>query len=75
MVRPFQEGETPLTRAEIMIQGIRKLNEVILERHDKPFYELTEEDRFRFYKNLKMRSGNGACLICSVFQLVTTTDD
>ena len=54
MVRPFQEGETPLTRAEIMIQGIRKLNEVILERHDKPFYELTEEDRFRFYKNLKM---------------------
>ena len=45
MVRPFQEGEVPLTRAEIMIQGIRKLNEVSLERHDKPFYELTEEEQ------------------------------
>ena len=45
MERPFQEGEVPLTRAEIMIQGLRKMNEVSQERHDKPFYELTEEEQ------------------------------
>ncbi|WP_249872825.1 gluconate 2-dehydrogenase subunit 3 family protein [Oceanobacillus saliphilus] len=41
--RPFADGATPLTRGDIMIQGIRKLNEVSQVKHKDKFKQLDEE--------------------------------
>lgn len=43
MARPFKDGQTPLTRGDIMIQGVRKINEVSLAKHDASFNKLNEE--------------------------------
>lgn len=43
---PFQPGEVPLDKAEIMLQGVRKLNEVAGKEHDgSVFKDLTEEQQ------------------------------
>ncbi|WP_158591810.1 gluconate 2-dehydrogenase subunit 3 family protein [Oceanobacillus halophilus] len=44
-VRPFTNGQTPLSRGDIMLQGVRKLNEISQERHDDTFNALAEEDQ------------------------------
>lgn len=43
---PFQKGEVPLDKAEIMLQGVRKLNEVAEKEHDGELFKaLTEEQQ------------------------------
>jgi gluconate 2-dehydrogenase gamma chain len=42
---PFQEGETVLSRGEIFIRGLRKLNEVSQANYDQTFRDLDEADQ------------------------------
>jgi len=43
---PFQPGEVPLDKAETILQGVRKLNEVSEKEHDGSlFKDLTEEQQ------------------------------
>ncbi|SES38698.1 gluconate 2-dehydrogenase subunit 3 family protein [Psychrobacillus sp. OK032] len=43
---PFKAGETPLNKSEIVLQGVRKLNEVAEKEHDGTlFKDLTEEQQ------------------------------
>ncbi|MDF2065606.1 gluconate 2-dehydrogenase subunit 3 family protein [Bacillus sp. Cr_A10] len=43
---PFQKGEIALDKSEIMLQGVRKLNEVAEKEHDGTvFKDLTEEQQ------------------------------
>lgn len=42
MKRPFRLGETPLTRGEIMLKGLRKLNAESLEEYQVEFKDLEE---------------------------------
>ena len=46
MKGPFKKGEVPLVKHEIMLQGVRKLNEVAEKEHDGTlFKDLDEEDQ------------------------------
>lgn len=54
--RPFKNGATPLTRDEIMLSGVRKLNEVSNSKHEKAFNELTGEEQVAILKEFE--SGN-----------------
>ncbi|MEI4771450.1 gluconate 2-dehydrogenase subunit 3 family protein [Psychrobacillus sp. FJAT-51614] len=43
---PFQKGDTPLNKSEILLQGVRKLNEVAEKEHDGTvFKDLTQEQQ------------------------------
>jgi len=41
--KPFQSGESPLNRGDVMIAGIRKLNQVSETDHDEVFKDLEED--------------------------------
>lgn len=56
MERPFKNGETPLNRGEIMIQGLRKLNEISNINHQKAFNMITEEEQIAILQDFE--SGN-----------------
>ncbi|MFC2948066.1 gluconate 2-dehydrogenase subunit 3 family protein [Virgibacillus sediminis] len=56
MVKPFQEGDTPLTRGDIMLEGVRKLNEVSREKHKEVFGSLKEEEQIAILQGFE--SGN-----------------
>lgn len=43
MKRPFRAGETPLTRGDIMLQGLRKLNAVSQGDYKADFKDLEED--------------------------------
>lgn len=45
MKRPFTNGHTPLTRSEIMLQGVRKINEVSQLKHETTFNSLKEDEQ------------------------------
>lgn len=45
MIRPFKNGQTPLTRGDIMLQGVRKINEVSQKTHNALFNTLSEEEQ------------------------------
>src|SRR5699024_188447 len=43
MMGPFNVGESPATRADIFIQGLRSLNRISNSEHDQNFSDLEEE--------------------------------
>ena len=45
MKRPFKNGAIPLNRSDIILQGIRKLNDISQQRHKDIFNQLTAEDQ------------------------------
>ncbi|KGR79795.1 gluconate 2-dehydrogenase subunit 3 family protein [Ureibacillus manganicus] len=53
MVRPFKPGESPLTRGEIVLQGVRKINETAQSKHQKLFKDLTEEEQIAILKEFE----------------------
>jgi len=56
MVRPFRPGESPLTRSEIVLQGVRKLNSVSQERLTTAFNQLNVDQQIAILKDFE--SGN-----------------
>lgn len=42
MKRPFRAGESPLNRGDIMLQGLRKMNELSQKNHEDNFLNLEE---------------------------------
>ncbi|MFC4024314.1 gluconate 2-dehydrogenase subunit 3 family protein [Oceanobacillus longus] len=42
---PFQPGEVPLNRGDIFLQGVRKINEVSRQKHEKLFIDLEKENQ------------------------------
>lgn len=62
---PFQEGEAPLYNADIILQGVRRLNEVSNTQHKRLFKELTEDQQIEILTQfeqgkVKMRLVNSA---------------
>jgi gluconate 2-dehydrogenase gamma chain len=45
MKGPFKKGEIPLLKHEIMLQGVRKLNEVAEKEHDGALFKDLEEEQ------------------------------
>jgi gluconate 2-dehydrogenase gamma chain len=45
MKGPFKKGEIPLLKHEIMLQGVRKLNEVAEKEHDGTLFKDLEEEQ------------------------------
>lgn len=45
MKGPFKKGEVPLLKHEIMLQGVRKLNEVAEKEHDGTLFKDLEEEQ------------------------------
>ncbi len=43
---PFKNGQTPLTRGDIFLQGVRKLNEISENEHEVLFKDLEEDKQF-----------------------------
>lgn len=56
MERPFKNGATPLNRGDIMIQGVRKLNEVANTKHQKAFNAIAEAEQIAILQEFE--SGN-----------------
>lgn len=52
--RPFLEGETPLTRGDIMLTGLRKLNEVSQTKHNELFRELEESIQIEILQSFEV---------------------
>ncbi|QQK77281.1 gluconate 2-dehydrogenase subunit 3 family protein [Salicibibacter cibarius] len=45
MVKPFQDGESPLNKGEIFLQGIRKMNKISNDNYGEAFPDLDEEQQ------------------------------
>lgn len=45
MSGPFQEGETPITKAQLMLLGVRALNTSSVENFDAPFTDIEEDQQ------------------------------
>lgn len=56
MKKPFKNGSTPLTRGDIMLQGVRRLNEVAQKNHENVFNKLSVEQQITILQ--EMESGN-----------------
>lgn len=54
MTKPFDVNhETPLTRGDIFLQGVRKINEVSNNDFDAPFYDLNEEQQIEILEKFE----------------------
>ncbi|WP_164669384.1 gluconate 2-dehydrogenase subunit 3 family protein [Virgibacillus doumboii] len=56
MFKPFINGQTPLTRGDIMIQGVRKLDSVSEQKHGATFNSIEEEQQIAVLQEFE--SGN-----------------
>lgn len=56
MERPFNNGATPLNRGDIMIQGIRKLNDVANTKYQMAFNAISEDEQIMILQDFE--SGN-----------------
>lgn len=45
MKKPFQDGEIPLTKRDLFLQGVRKINDVSKEQHDIDFVDLEADQQ------------------------------
>ena len=54
MKRPFKNGATPLNRGDIVLQGVRKLNEESQQRHKNMFNQLTEEEQIAILQDFEV---------------------
>lgn len=51
--RPFKDGQTPLNRGEIFLQGIRKLDEEGKKKFQKSFRELEEAEQIEILQDFE----------------------
>ncbi|WP_040984167.1 gluconate 2-dehydrogenase subunit 3 family protein [Oceanobacillus jeddahense] len=51
--RPFRAGESPLNRGDIMLSGLRKLNEVSQDAHDDIFDSLEESAQIEILQSFE----------------------
>lgn len=53
MRRPFRAGESPLNRGDMMLKGVRKINEVSQSNHQANFEDLEEENKIEILQSFE----------------------
>lgn len=53
MKKPFQKNETPLTKREMFLQGVRKINEVSQKEYDEDFVDLDEDEQVKILESFE----------------------
>ncbi|SOC44444.1 gluconate 2-dehydrogenase subunit 3 family protein [Ureibacillus acetophenoni] len=54
MLRPFKNGQNEATRGEIMLEGLRKLNDVSKINHNNTFSKLKEDEQITILKDFEL---------------------